>query len=68
MLLKCSIAQAAVVMEDDVELSPDAFEWFDFAASRISSARALPAPQAHPDRVSPRDETMLGRFPAVMHL
>ena len=34
----------ALVAEDDVALSPDALEYFDFAASLLAGARALPPP------------------------
>eukprot|EP00965_Chrysotila_dentata_P102629 3388383-Pleurochrysis_carterae.AAC.1 len=38
--------RSVIVMEDDVEVSVDIFNYFDFAFSRINAARALPMPQA----------------------
>lgn len=37
--------ESVIVMEDDVALSADVLEWFDFASSLLYAARSLPPPQ-----------------------
>ena len=51
----------AIVMEDDIEVSVDVLEFFDFGASLIDATRALPAPQPPSESIIHCARAVMGR-------